>query len=367
MKLHLTIGMAAAAIGAATLGAPLATPLAAQRTVALEAGIFGQFSKYDDFTGLRNGVGAGARVGAYFLRNIALEIEGDFTKTRSSRLGDLTALNDRADVVFYLPLGGPLHLLAGGGWTGTQYHTDTTKNQYDSGGNAVVGFKYCINEDWSWRTDVNVDFKDPSDQTTSGQRTRTYNLRLGVSRFLGSSGKNSPCYEPPPVPMPPPAPEPAPAPTPTPTPMPTPAPTPPPQPQPEPQPAPTPPPTPAPAPPPTPVRRDLLTLHGAVFQFDKSALTAGAKDSLQRAVALLKQYPEANVEIEGHTDNVGSDKYNMALSERRAATVKEYLVSQGIAASRISTEGFGETQPIAPNATAAGRALNRRVVIIEIR
>ena len=360
MQTRLTICAAAFALGAATLGAPLATPLAAQRAVALELGVFGQFSKYDDFTGLRNGLGAGARLGGYFLRNVALELEGDFTKTRSSRLGNLTALNDRADIVFYFPLGGPVHFLAGGGWTGTQYHTDTTKNQYDSGGNAVAGFKYCVNEDWAWRTDVNVDFKDPSDQTTSGQRTRTYNFRLGFSRFLGGPARNSPCYEPPPpaaaVVTPAPAPEPEPTPAP-----------PPPQPQPEPQPAPAPPPPPAPAPPPAPVRRDLLTLRGAVFQFDKSALTAGAKDSLQRAVALLKEFPDANVEIQGHTDNVGTDKYNMALSERRAAVVKAYLVSQGIAASRISTEGCGESQPVATNSTAAGRALNRRVVIIEIR
>ena len=358
MKFNLTICSAALALGAVTLGAPLATPLAAQRAVALEVGVFGQYSKYDDFTGLENGLGAGARFSIYFLRNIALEIEGDFTKTNSSRLGELTALNNRADIVFYFPLGGPVHLLAGGGWTGTQYHTDTTKNQYDSGGNALVGLKYCINEDWSWRTDVNADFKDPSDQTTSGQRTRTYNVRLGFSRFLGGKAKNSPCYEPPP---PAPAPMPQAVVEPTPAPPPQPAPTPPPA---EPQ-VQAPPPTPAPQP--APVRRDLLTLRGAVFEFDKSALTSGAKDSLQRAIALLNEFPTANVEIQGHTDNVGSDEYNQALSERRAAAVKMYLVSQGIAASRIVTRGFGESQPAATNDTAEGRALNRRVMIIEIR
>ena len=311
----------------------LAAPgLGAQQKLAAEMGIFGQFSKYDDFTGLKNGLGAGARLGVYLARNVGLEYEGDFTKTKSARLGDLTALNNRFDLIFYFPLSDKLRLLAGGGWTGTQYHSDTTKNQYDSGGNAVLGLKYCISEAWAWRTDVNADFKDPSDQTLSGERTRTYNFRLGFSRFLGRHGANSPCYVAPPAPVvvPPPAPQPAPAPV------------------------------------PVPPRRELLTLRGAVFAFDKFDLTVWAKDTLQRAVTLLKANPDAEVEIQGHTDSVGSETYNQALSERRANAVKAYLVSQGIAEHRITTKGFGELQPIADNSTAAGRAENRRVVIIEI-
>jgi len=332
----------------------LAAPsLGAQRATALEAGVFLQYSKYDDFTKLASGVGAGARFGVYFLRNIALEYEGDFTKTRSSRVGDLTALNNRIDAIFYFPMGENLRFLAGGGWTGTQYGSDTTKNQFDSGGNAVVGFKYCMNEDWSWRADVNADFKDPSDQALNGERTRTYNVRLGFSRFLGGRAKNSPCYQAPPPPPPPPAPAPPP---------------PPPAPQPAPAPAP-PPPAPAPQPvplPPAPARREMLTLRGAHFAFDKSTLTAAAKDTLGQAVRILKEHPEASVEIQGHTDSVGTVAYNQALSERRANSVKEYLASQGIAESRITTRGFGKSQPTAENRTAEGRAENRRVVIIEI-
>jgi len=334
----------------------LAAPaLGAQQKMAAELGIFGQYSKYDNFTGLSNGIGAGARLGVYVLRNFALEYEGDFTKTKSSRLGDLTALNNRIDGILYFPVSDRLRFLVGGGWTGTQYHTDTTKNQYDSGGNAVVGFKYCMGETWAWRTDVNADFKDPSDQTTSGQRTRTYNFRVGFSRFLGGHGTNSPCYIRPPAPPAPPVVIPAPAPEPMP-----------PAPVTQPAPAATPVPTPVQAPPPAPARRELLVLRGAVFAFDKSNLTAWAKDTLQGAVATLKAHSDAQVEVQGHTDWIGSDKYNQALSERRANAVKAYLVTQGIAASRITTKGFGESQPIADNKTAKGRAENRRVVIIEI-
>jgi outer membrane protein OmpA-like peptidoglycan-associated protein len=345
---------------ATLLSVTVAPALHAQRAVAFELGIFGQYSKYDNFTQLENGIGAGARFGMYFLKNLALEYEGDFTRTTSPLVGDLTALNHRADLVYYLPMGDRLRFLFGGGWTGTQYATDTTKNQYDSGLNALAGFKYCMGDKWAWRADVNADFKDPSDQTPSGERTRTYNVRLGFSRFLGGPATNSPCYiAPPPPPAPayvPPVVQPAPTPAP----------------QPPPQPAPTPPPVvvqpaPQPAPPPAPTRRDLLTMTGNTFEFDSSALTAGAKDTLQRAVTLLKANPDVNVEIQGHTDWMGSDTYNQALSERRANSVKAYLVSQGIAAGRITTIGFGEARPVATNDTAAGRAINRRVVIIEIR
>jgi len=107
-------------------------------------------------------------------------------------------------------------------------------------------------------------------------------------------------------------------------------------------------------------------MRGAHFAFDKSTLTQAAKDTLGQAVRLLTEHPEANAEIQGHTDYVGTDAYNQALSERRANSVKAYLVSQGIAASRITTKGFGESQPTADNGTATGRAENRRVMIIEI-
>lgn len=348
MKAHYTWMAAGLLLAAPAIGA--------QRAVAVEAGVFAQYTKYDDFTGLKDGIGGGGRLGIYPFKNFALEYEGDMTKTSSSRLGDLTAWNNRFDGIFYFPMGDKLRLLAGGGWTGTQYRSDTTKNEFDSGGNAVVGFKYCFNERWAMRTDVNADFKDPSDQTTSGQRTRTYNVRAGFSRFLGGTSRNSPCYQAPPAKPLPPPPPPPPAPAPVPVPV-----------------APAPMPatpvmadTPTQQPVPPPARRALLTLRGAAFAFDKHELTALAKDTLAQVVSTLKATPDAKVEIQGHTDSVGSETYNQALSERRAHAVKVYLVSLGIAESRITTRGYGETQPTADNATPEGRAENRRVVIIEV-
>jgi outer membrane protein OmpA-like peptidoglycan-associated protein len=334
-------------------GLLIAAPtLGAQNNVAAELGIFGQYSKYDAFTHLKDGLGVGARFGIYPFKNFALEYEADVTKTSSSLLGDLTAWNNRIDGIFYFPMSQKLKLLVGGGWTGTRYYSDTTLNEFDSGGNAVVGFKYCFSDKWAMRTDVNADFKDPSDQTLSGERTRTYNVRLGFSRFLGGPSRNSPCYIAPPPPPAPVyvAPVPAPAPPP-PAPMP---------------PTPVVQETPQQQPAPVPTRRELLTLRGNAFEFDKSSLTAGAKDTLQRVVTTLKNFPDAKIEIQGHTDWIGSEAYNQALSERRANSVRDYLVSQGIAWSRITTIGYGETRPIATNETAAGRAENRRVVIIEV-
>ena len=77
----------------------------------------------------------------------------------------------------------------------------------------------------------------------------------------------------------------------------------------------------------------------------------------------MKQYPQTKWDIEGHTDDVGKDASNLDLSDRRAASVKNYFISKGISADRLTSKGYGETRPIADNKTAAGRAQNRRTEI----
>jgi outer membrane protein OmpA-like peptidoglycan-associated protein len=105
----------------------------------------------------------------------------------------------------------------------------------------------------------------------------------------------------------------------------------------------------------------VMVLKGVLFDNDKNTLKASSTTVLDEAVAVLKRYPGLNVEIAGHTDNVGRDAYNMDLSQRRAKTVLDYFVSHGIAAERLSAKGYGETQPVAQNTKEAGRAQNRRV------
>lgn len=102
-------------------------------------------------------------------------------------------------------------------------------------------------------------------------------------------------------------------------------------------------------------------LVGVNFDFNKATLRSESYPVLFHAVQVLLQNPDMRVEIQGHTDNIGSDDYNMKLGERRAKTVKDYLVARGISADRLSVRSFGESQPIADNKTADGRAINRRV------
>lgn len=97
------------------------------------------------------------------------------------------------------------------------------------------------------------------------------------------------------------------------------------------------------------------------FGFDSTKITSAFEPLFKNAVATLKGNPGMTVQLEGHTDSTGPEAYNMGLSERRAQAVKNHLVEQGIDASHLTTIGFGEANPIAPNDTAAGRAQNRRV------
>ncbi|HTM11070.1 MAG TPA: OmpA family protein [Verrucomicrobiae bacterium] len=100
-----------------------------------------------------------------------------------------------------------------------------------------------------------------------------------------------------------------------------------------------------------------------MFDFDKTAIKPDGAKILDRLIAFLKENSDKRVDLEGHTDSIGTEQYNQGLSERRAASVKDYLVKRGVDAGRISTRGFGKTKPIADNKTAEGRAKNRRVEI----
>ncbi|MCP2023013.1 OmpA family protein [Pseudomonas laurylsulfatiphila] len=110
-----------------------------------------------------------------------------------------------------------------------------------------------------------------------------------------------------------------------------------------------------------PAQTEVITLSDVLFVFNQSDLTPRAKSELD---ALMSQFEDADVvsiKVVGHTDSVGSDAYNQALSERRASSVAEYLISQGVAPNKVTSEGKGESQPIADNETDEGRAKNRRV------
>jgi len=108
----------------------------------------------------------------------------------------------------------------------------------------------------------------------------------------------------------------------------------------------------------------VLTLGNVLFATGKADLKSGATATLNKLVSFLNQYPDRNVVIEGHTDNVGTSSSNQLLSQRRAESVSAYLSGHGISAQRLSTAGMGEDQPIAENDSETGRQQNRRVEII---
>jgi len=108
----------------------------------------------------------------------------------------------------------------------------------------------------------------------------------------------------------------------------------------------------------------IVNLSDVLFDTASSTLKPGAREKLARVAGILSAHPDLHIEIEGHTDNVGSDDYNQRLSERRAASVQSYLVEQRIPPADVGTEGFGESRPVATNDTAAGRQQNRRVELV---
>ncbi len=102
---------------------------------------------------------------------------------------------------------------------------------------------------------------------------------------------------------------------------------------------------------------------GVYFATNKFDINAASQATLKKLIAVFKEYPDTNLLVVGHTDSQGSDEYNMTLSKNRAYAVTNYLTANGISSGRLTTNWFGESQPVHDNATAEGRAKNRRVNI----
>lgn len=108
----------------------------------------------------------------------------------------------------------------------------------------------------------------------------------------------------------------------------------------------------------------LITFDsGLLFDVDKSDIQTATKSNLDQLSQTLKKYDDTNILVEGHTDATGEESYNKKLSDKRASSVEDYLVTTGVANGRITTKGYGESQPVADNDTEAGRRQNRRVEV----
>lgn len=208
-----------------------------------------------------------------------------------------------------------------------------------------LGIEYKYTSNWG----VNAEWSGSSAKV-NGSQLNNDNLTVGIKYYFGVpkeppapvpqpvAVKEAPMAEPVAAPAPPPAPAPVAA------------------------------PAPAPAPQPRESWKIIkeqtpVTIEGANFDIDSAKLRPAAAAKLQPVVEFAKKYPDAGMKVHGHTSNTGTHAHNQKLSERRAEAVKAYLVKQGIDASRITTKGFGETEPIADNKTKEGRAENRRVEI----
>lgn len=108
----------------------------------------------------------------------------------------------------------------------------------------------------------------------------------------------------------------------------------------------------------------VITLGDVLFDFNRAELRGGTQQNLYRLVTFLRENPEREVLIEGHTDSVGSETYNLDLSRRRAEAVRGFLTTNGVEAARTAVRGFGESRPLASNESDAGRQQNRRVEVV---
>jgi outer membrane protein OmpA-like peptidoglycan-associated protein len=120
----------------------------------------------------------------------------------------------------------------------------------------------------------------------------------------------------------------------------------------------------APPPPPPPPAQERIVLRGVHFDFNRANIRPDARPILDEAADILAKHPNVAVDVNGYCDAIGSFAYNLKLSQRRADAVASYLESKGIPASRLVTHGYGKTHFVATNATAEGRAQNRRVELV---
>ena len=108
----------------------------------------------------------------------------------------------------------------------------------------------------------------------------------------------------------------------------------------------------------------IVNISDVLFDFNKYTLKPGAREKMAKVSGILLAYPGLKIQVEGHTDSVGSDDYNQRLSEQRAESVRDYLVAQGVPAASVTSVGFGKTRPVVSNDTAEGRQQNRRVELV---
>jgi len=108
----------------------------------------------------------------------------------------------------------------------------------------------------------------------------------------------------------------------------------------------------------------IVNMSDVLFDFNKYTLKPEAREKLAKVSGILLAYPDLKLQVEGYTDNIGSEEYNQKLSEQRADGVRDYLVSQSVTDANVSAQGYGKSHPVADNSSNDGRAKNRRVELV---
>lgn len=332
----------------------LSIPLtaSAQRKGALEIGGFGRYTKFADTLRIDAGMGGGGRAGVFIAKNWSLEMDVSYAEADVNKLPFVV---DRGEILnkvshtlwsyrllYNAPLSERMKLLLGAGYGYDAYGRERTVAPRGGGPQGLVGLRFLLNDRWSLRFEGTGQYTVPSDDKTlptprathfdiGGQAglsisffTRDPKPRVQYDTTTITRTVRDTVYVPriDTVRI-------------------------------------------APATPTTVAGRPIVI--GAInFAFNKSDITPEAKLILDKIAASLTEQVNSSrtIDVTGNTDAIGSEKYNLKLGQDRADQAKAYLVSKGVAESRINARTAGEGDPLAPNSTDNGRATNRRVLIM---
>lgn len=338
------------ALGAAALALALPVTAFAQRRGALEIGGFGRYTKFADTLRIDGAVGGGGRAGVYVFRNWLLEMdvsyaEADVNKTpfvvdRGVTLDKVSHTLWSYRLLYNAPISPRVKLLLGGGYGYDAYGMERTVAPRGGGPQGLVGLRFIVNDRVSLRFEGTGQYTIPADDSTIPYPRSThfdYGAQAGLSlSFFTNDPKPRVQYDTVTV-----------------------------------------------------TRRDTVYVNridtvriapptpttvagrpvviGAInFAFNKSDITPEAKTILDKIAASLTEQVNSSrtIDVTGNTDAIGSEKYNLKLGQDRADQAKAYLVSKGVAESRITARTQGESDPLAPNTSDNGRATNRRVLVM---
>jgi OOP family OmpA-OmpF porin len=340
----------------------MAVVTAAQAEVKAGSVSLTPFAGYYFFEGnqdLKNSPTYGLRAGYNFTQNWGIEAFGSYTQTEIQNTGwepwqdiqtygieGLYHFMPEGRLVPFIAIGvGGIFYGKGYNYKDPSYGERFEQSQYfvDYG----AGLKFFLTDNIALRADVrhvlpwNSTKNNPDNLHNDLMATFGINFAFGgKKKALVETKAEEPAPEPAPVVVPPPAPAPIVVPPPAPAPVVV--------------------PPPAPAPKPVIIEKGRQTLN-VKFDFDKSIIKKNYYQDIDNLAQVMKDYPDLNIVIEGHTDSVGTAAYNKKLSQQRAEAVKKYMVENGIDTNRLKAQGFGKNKPIASNKTKEGRQKNRRV------